>query len=257
MTSIGSWRFWVIVALALGTLACAGRAERRERKEEAREERRERAEARRVERQQRNEQRRAGRNASGDDEPKSSSATTPPPSTSKPTTATLTPVSTAPTAEVGESKMVFLRPSGMGGAVAATVFDVTGSGDAMIVGIIHMRGKLVYPMKPGAYTFMVVSEAADFMQVTVSPGKTYYALVSPRMGAWKARFSFTPLRGGDSRAEQWERSTRLQNNQARADSWMRDNASSVEDKRARWWPVWDGKPEAQKASQTLNAEDGR
>jgi hypothetical protein len=256
MTSIGSWRFWVIVALALGTLACAGKAERRERREEAREERRERAEARRSERQERTSQRRAPRDGRTDDEPKSAPAASPAPSTNKQTTSTLTPVSTAPTAAVAESTMVFMRPGALGGAIAATVFDVTGP-DTKIIGIINMRGKLTYPMKPGQYTFMVVSEAADFLQVTVLPGKTYYALVSPRMGAWKARFSFTPLRGSDSRAEQWERSTNLQNNPARAESWMRSNQSSVEDKRSRWWPVWDGKPEAQKASQTLLAEDGR
>jgi len=255
MTSIGSWRFWVIVALALGTLACAGKAERRERREEAREERRERAEARRAERQGRTEQRRAQRDSGSEDQPKSAPAASQPPSSNKQTTTALTPVSTAPTAVAAESKMVFMRPGALGGAVAATVFDVTDA-DTKIIGIIHMRGKLTYPLKPGVYTFMVVSEAADFMQVTVSPGKTYYALVSPRMGAWKARFSFTPLRGGDSRAEQWERSTNLQNNPARADNWMRDNASSVDDKRSRWWPVWNNKPESQKASQTLLAEDG-
>ena len=241
MTNIASWRYWVIIALALTTLACAGRAERRERREEARQERLERREQARQERNERSRQ-----------QPQSAAE-----ATSTTAVPALTPVSTAPASDMVEGKVVFMRPSGMGGAVAATVFDVTGSGDSKIIGIINMRGKLSYPVKPGVYTFMVVSEAADFMQVTVAPGKTYYALVRPRMGAWKARFSFEPLRAGDSRAESWERSTRLVNNPSRAEAWYRDNASSVEDKRSRYWPEWNNKPESARAGQTLNAEDGR
>lgn len=251
MKNFGSWRFWVIVLLALTTLACAGR---RERREEAREARAERAEQRRAERAERNEQRRAPRESTSSDEPKAA-ASNPPPRQNTVPAATLTPTSTAPTAAVAESKVVFMRPSGMGGAVAATVFDVTDS-DSKIIGIINMRGRLSYAVKPGIHTFMVVSEAADFMQVNVIPGKTYYALVRPRMGAWKARFSFEPLRGGDSRAEQWERSTSLVNNPARAQAWFRDNAASVEDKRSRYWPEWSNKPESARAAQTLTAEDG-
>jgi hypothetical protein len=64
------------------------------------------------------------------------------------------------------------------------------------------------------------------------------------------------LRGGDGRAEQWARSTSLNTNAAGAEAWHRDNAASVEDKRSRYWPEWSGKPESQRAAQTLNAEDG-
>lgn len=257
MTSIGSWRFWVIVALALGTLACAGRAERRERKEEAREERRERAEARRAERQQRNEQRRAGRNASSDDEPKSSAAATPPPSTSKPTSATLTPVSTAPGAAVAESKIVFMRPHAYGGAIQASVFDVTGSGDAKFIGITGYKTQLSYPLRPGRYVFMVVGESADFMEAEISAGKTYYALIVARPGAWKARFSFVPVRENEKRVEQWEQSLRPITTTPRNEAWARQNASSIENKRSKYYEAWSSKPESQRAGQTLNAEDGR
>jgi hypothetical protein len=229
MTNVRSWQFWVIVALALATMACAGR---RERREEAREAKRERAEQKKADREGRAAERPAAAPA-----------------------AALTATGTAPAAAAGDSKMVFMRPSGMGGAVAATVFDVTDS-DSKIIGIINMRGRLSYPVKPGVYTFMVVSEAADFMQVTVAPGKTYYALVRPRMGAWKARFSFEPLRAGDGRAEKWEHSTSLITSTARAQNWFRDNAASVEDKRSRYWPEWSNKPESARAGQTLGAEDG-
>jgi predicted SprT family Zn-dependent metalloprotease len=51
MSTIGSWRFWVILALALGTLACAGKRERREEARQERLERREQARADRTDRQ--------------------------------------------------------------------------------------------------------------------------------------------------------------------------------------------------------------
>src|SRR4026208_2296007 len=56
MTNVRSWQFWVIVALALATMACAGR---RARREQVREERRERAEQRRAERQEQLDRKRA------------------------------------------------------------------------------------------------------------------------------------------------------------------------------------------------------
>ncbi|MEA3193628.1 MAG: hypothetical protein QOD26_1961 [Betaproteobacteria bacterium] len=75
MTNFGSWRLWVIVLLALVTMACAGR---RERREEAREARAERAEQKRAERVERNEQRRAEREGSTSNEPNAAASAPPP-----------------------------------------------------------------------------------------------------------------------------------------------------------------------------------
>jgi len=241
MTYIGSWRFWVIVALAFATLACAGR---RERREDARAERAERNEQKRAERAERNEQRRA--------QPAQAQEAAP--------AATLTPVSTAPVAAAAEAKVIFMRATSYGGNVAASIFDVTSSGEPKFVGIVRPFNKLAYPVKPGQYTFMVVSEAADFMQATVIGGKTYYALITPRMGAWKARFSFKPVRADELDGAQfagWERKSRTVTNTPTTLAWARENAPSVADKRDRWWPEWSSKSEAQRAAQTLNAEDGR
>jgi hypothetical protein len=254
MTNVRSWQFWVIIALALVTMACAGRSERRQ---EAREARAERAEQKRAERAERNEQKKAAREGRTAEAPDSPS----PAQTGAPAAA-FTPISTAPTAAAAsaDSKVVFLRATNFGGAIAASVFDVTDAGEPKFIGIINRGNKLAYPVKPGLYTFMVVSEAADFMQATVAGGRTYYALVTPRMGVWKARFSFKPVRGDELDGNQfaaWDRGTRLVANTPKTLAWAKDNAADIADKRDRYLPEWSSKPASDRAAQTLNADDGR
>src|SRR5215470_1460277 len=107
MTNIGSWKFWVIIALALTTLACAGRRERREERRERAEERREMAEQRRAERNQARQTDRASRDG---DSTASSQPPAQPAAQSSSQAATFQPISTAPTAAAGgEAKVVFMR----------------------------------------------------------------------------------------------------------------------------------------------------
>jgi hypothetical protein len=109
--------------------------------------------------------------------------------------AQMTPATEPPKIRAGESMVVFMRASMLGGAVAASVFDVT-TDETKFVGLVNYGTKYAHPVKPGNYTFMVIGESADFMQVAVLPDRTYYALVTPRIGMWKARFSFKPIRHG-------------------------------------------------------------
>jgi hypothetical protein len=106
----------------------------------------------------------------------------------------------------------------------------------------------------------VVSEAADFMQAKVVAGRTYYALVTPRMGVWKARFSFRPLRQGDLAGNDfagWNSSTHFVVNSPATLSWAAQNAADISSKRTTYWPEWSSKPAQDRAAQTLNPEDGR
>ncbi len=238
MNNIGSWRFWLIIFLAIALAACAGR---RERREEAKQERLERREQARAEREGR--------------------ATPAAPATA-PATAPAAPGAAPAPATMGDAsaKVVFMRVGKMGGAISASVFDVTEPGEPKFIGIVRQSSKVAYPVKPGLYTFMVISEAADFMQAAVLGGKTYYALVTPRMGVWKARFSFQPVRGeeiGTKKFAGWERGTRLVTNTPDSLAWAKNNAADIADKRTRYWPEWSSKSEKDRAAQTLNADDGR
>jgi hypothetical protein len=127
-------------------------------------------------------------------------------------------------------------------------------------GVVENGMKLAYVVPPGDHTFMVVSEAADFMKATLLPGKTYYALITPRMGAWKARFSFRPLRQPDLAGADfadWDKNTHWVETGAEAVAWADRNAADVAQKRARYWAEWSSKDIDQRNSQTLFAVDGR
>jgi hypothetical protein len=250
MTNVRSWQFWVIVALALATMACAGR---RERREQVREERRERAEQRRAERQEQLERKRAEREGQ-----RASEAPAAPPPAAAPA-AVLTPVvapAAAPAAAPdGSSRVVFMRVSKQSGGIDASLFDVSAPGEPKFIGVVNNASKLAYPLKPGLYTFMVVGETAEFMQATVAGGKTYYALVIPRSGA--KRFAIEPVRKneiGGKEFQGWDRGTRLMPAGGQPQAY---NASDAAEKRVRYWQEWIQKSESQRAELTINEEDGR
>ena len=255
MGNVRSWQFWVIVLLALSTLACAGR---RERREQAREERRERLEQRRAERQEALERRRAERErqvqqAASEPTPP---AAPPPAEPARQTAAqSFTPVSVpvAAAAADASSKVVFMRVSKQTSGVNAALFDVTEPGAPKYIGTVGSASKLAYPLNPGVYTFMAVGDTAEFMQATIAGGKTYYALVIPRSGA--KRFTIEPVRQneiGGSEFVNWDRGTRTA-----ANTQQSYNAAEVAEKRERYWQEWSRKSQSQRAELTLNAEDGK
>lgn len=92
----------------------------------------------------------------------------------------------APAAD--QAVVVFIRPSIVGGAIQSSVFDLVGN-DEKLVGIVSSHTKVAYATTPGQHLFMVIGENADFMAAELSADRQYYALVTPRMGWWKARFS--------------------------------------------------------------------
>ncbi|WP_240945853.1 hypothetical protein [Pseudomaricurvus alkylphenolicus] len=156
-----------------------------------------------------------------------------------------------------------MRSSFVGSAINASLYDVT-DGDPEFIGIIANDTKIAYETQPGERVFMVVSEAADFLNAQLDGGKVYYSMVTPRMGAWKARFSLWPIRNDgtskfntqDKSFDKWIRATKLVENSPKASQWFNSNVDSVKAKQAKYWPVWQQKSEADLAKRTLNPEDG-
>lgn len=139
--------------------------------------------------------------------------------------------------------VVFMRPSGLGFAIQSSVFDVT-SGEPEFVGIISAKTKLAHYVPPGERKFMVISESADFLGATLSAGKAYFALVTPRMGMWRARFSLRGVTGSEAGGKQfssWYRASRWVENTDSSQAWASANMASVKQKLVTKLPQWEGK----------------
>ncbi|MGE5892911.1 MAG: hypothetical protein ACM34I_02535 [bacterium] len=155
-----------------------------------------------------------------------------------------------------ESLIIFMRPSSVGGAVQSSVFDVTAP-ENILVGIVSSKTKVAYKVAAGERLFMVVGESADFMRAEPEPGKTYYALVTPRIGFWKARFSLKPVHQKELSSEDfksWDNSCSFVENTDASYQWAKDNAASVQTKRDEYYKKWVSKPEEDRP--VLRKEDG-
>lgn len=155
----------------------------------------------------------------------------------------------------GKAVIVFMRPSTLGYAIASSVYELKSGGD-VFVGIVPAKRKLAYVAEPGSTRFMVVSEAADFMAADLEAGKTYYALVTPRMGVWKARFSLRPVTAEDLRGAQfkdWEADCAWIDNTPASHGWAKEHWEDIQSKKVEYLQKWE--PRTDKP--TLRASDGR
>ena len=160
------------------------------------------------------------------------------------------------------SRVVFLRPSSFGGAIQASLFDITGD-ETRFIGVSSTGTQVVYDVAPGRHRFMVVSEAADFMEAELSPGQTYYAVVTPRMGAWKARFSLWPIKAASENEFNWRNAdvakwianARHVQNTPEGEAWFNANRASIIEKQVDYLVVWNKKSAADLAQRTLAPGD--
>jgi hypothetical protein len=163
----------------------------------------------------------------------------------------------------GDATVVFLRPSSVGGAIQASVYDVTG-GKTTFGGIVSTKTRVSMHVPAGEHLFMVVAENADFMNATLDAGKSYYVLVKPRMGMWKARFSLIPIHR-DPNAKynldsadftKWKSASQPVEKTPAADAWYAQHHADIEAKRLDYMQKWDRMLPQDKAVLTLHAEDG-
>ena len=177
----------------------------------------------------------------------------------------MTPVAdqTVRAAASDTAQVVFMRDAYTGKAILSSLYEVT-DGKTQFIGVMANGTKIAYPTTPGKHTFMVVSEAADFMEADLVAGKTYYALVTPRMGLWKARFSLWPISNDPEAAHSlksknfkgWVEDTDLVTNSPKSLAWYERVKASIEKKRAEYWPVWQEKSADAVAERTLKPSDG-
>lgn len=153
----------------------------------------------------------------------------------------------------GKALVIFMRPSRLGFIINSAVYD-----DEKFIGMVPYQSQLAYMAEPGTHRFMVISEAADFMNAELVAGKTYYAIVTPRMGVWRARFSLAPVTSGQltqPEFKQWLAEAKFIKNTESAYAWDKANHGSVLEKKTEYLAAWMQKPEAERPF--LRKEDGR
>jgi hypothetical protein len=168
-----------------------------------------------------------------------------------------------PKPEPGKALVVFMRPSSFGGAIQSSVYDTHDAGDKFI-GIVSSKTKVAYQADPGDHLFMVIAENADFMVAHLDAGKTYYTLVSPRMGVWKARFSLLPIHDRadakystqSSDFRQWMAKTAWVDMTPQAEQWYREHAADIQSKKMDYIRRWNTADPQQRAELTMPASDG-
>lgn len=159
-------------------------------------------------------------------------------------------------AQPNEAVVVFMRPSSYGAGFQSSVFEVAPDQPARLVGIVAAKKKVAYRTRPGDHMFMAIGESADFMQARLEAGKVYYALVTPRMGWWEARFSLRPVHVADRGSlAAWQGDTEWVELNADSAQWASDNAADIEEKRAKYLPEWSQK--APLDQPVLRSDDGQ
>jgi hypothetical protein len=164
----------------------------------------------------------------------------------------------APKPPADRSVVVFMRPAITGYGVQSSVFELRPDED-QLVGIVSALSRVAYVATPGQHLFMVIGENADFMTADLAAGKTYYVLVSPRMGWVKARFSLEPIRRPQmSSADfaEWHESTVLVENTNQSYDWSKLHWPSIQDKKTDYMRKWEGRSPDERRALGLLPEDG-
>jgi hypothetical protein len=166
------------------------------------------------------------------------------------------PDAAAPAPAPGKALVVFMRPSGFAAGIQSSVFSMK-EDKPQIVGILAAKAKVAWQADPGMHLFMVVGESGDFMTADLVAGRTYYALITPRMGVWKARFSLAPISKpqlGIEEFKEWFDTTRWVAPDESTAAWGHDNYPSIQEKFTAYYPKWMEKAPADRPA--LLSNDG-
>ena len=162
----------------------------------------------------------------------------------------------------GTSRIVFMRSAFVGQAIQASVFEIV-NGTPEFIGIVSNDTKVTFNTSPGEHLFMVVGESADFLKANLTDTKTYYSIVSPRIGFWKARFSLHPVRNVQNAKFKYDSKefvemqsdSKFVKSGVKANDWALKNAASINKKLTSYLPKWKQKAVEKQLEATINAAD--
>lgn len=93
----------------------------------------------------------------------------------------------------GQALVYFLRPSGFGYAVDFQIWD-----EDRCIGVALAKSAFAYACDPGRHLFLAIAENKVGCEADLAAGRTYYIIVEPRMGAWRARVGLIPVTPGSA-----------------------------------------------------------
>jgi hypothetical protein len=130
-----------------------------------------------------------------------------------------------------QAAIIFFRDTSFGGAIQAPIAEGTVDNNVLFVGIVSANTKFLHKTTPGQHLYVVGGEGANLLFADLEPQKFYYVRIDLKMGLWKARFKFEPVRQGgtgelaDDLADfKWV----APNTESQA--WFADNKASMQDK---------------------------
>lgn len=162
----------------------------------------------------------------------------------------------APTPDEGKAIVVFYRPVPMAPMNRTGLLEIV-DGEPKIVGKLTIHQRYAYQTEPGEHLFMVIGESADFMSANLEAGKTYYAMVIPRMGTWKARFSLGAIHAdgiNEAKIINGINACNWIEYQDEWETWANENMKSLKKNYSKYYPRWMGKDEEDRPR--LFPEDG-
>lgn len=170
---------------------------------------------------------------------------------------------TTKSTDTDKATVVFMRSSFIAFLENTSIYEVT-DGKNIFIGNLRNNKKIIYKTTPGKHTFMVASEAADFMEANVISGKTYYSIITPRPGIFKPRFSMNPIKNDNSskfntskkKFLKWKENTKETLLTEKSITRQARRESSIFKKKDKFWKKWLKKSAEELALRTLNPEDG-
>jgi len=160
----------------------------------------------------------------------------------------------------GHASISFLRPvSPDEGLVkhAESVWEIVDD-KPVFVGVLKSRQRINYAVQPGTHLFMAVGETAEFMTADIGVDRTYYAVLTGKMGTWKPRFWLRPIHQSEFGSKEFAdalSACALIEKSPKDDAWAAANTKTVEARRAASFATWQRKAEVERPG--LLPVDGR
>ncbi|MGA1826049.1 MAG: hypothetical protein ACMUIP_15445 [bacterium] len=159
--------------------------------------------------------------------------------------------------EAHQSLVIFMRPSSAWFPMQSVIFDVKNKNKKELVGMVSAKKKVAYLTTPGKHLFMAVGNNADFMVANLAGGKSYYALVTPKIGGFKPNFYLSPIHQDELHSKAFQKkmnSCKYAETTEGAYDWASKNAPKIHAKMKTYYKLWKEKPYSQRPM--LYTKDG-